>query len=648
METESLGLIHFEPITAESMNLRQVSGEIALRVGDDGAYFGVISIGDTATLMKNCALKGIVTHTEEFASESLFRSINTTDSGINVLIGSRKFTEGWNSWRVSTMGLINFAKGEGSQAIQLFGRGVRLHGYNGCLKRSRKLDDRSVKVPQYLELLETLTIFGIKAQYMEDFKKYLEMEDMPSNETVHEFRLPVINRYNDVKDKKLRVIRVKDGANFKKQSKRLILDVPDAGFMRYLNKSKTVIDCRGKVQTIESEGTIQRQAMTEEHTLDKAYLPMLDYQRIFVELEQYKNEKLYYNISLVKEKFLSILQQDGWYSLIIPESHIRINSIQKLESATDYAVMVLKSYIDKFFKYEKERWEAPLLEYQELQINDNNFVDEYTFSYTDINENDTGAEQVEKFVADLRDILNKHSGIPDYEKDMVHGQLVAFDFRKDVYYYACKHRMTVDGHRCDYHRQWQQAMIDSAVLECIVNLVSDPALSADIQARISQNIDVSALQGQLDALKAKERKVQANKRKYLNMLESLDEGERNYQIKLTDYQARVDAIYDELADISDDIATVERRIEQAMQDRLTEERVFKSIEAFSKIHNRMNDLEKKEFVNAIVSKVEIYPERLSDGRILKYIEFKLPVFYDSENGWDTQSTVETVCLLNKE
>lgn len=414
-------------------NLRQVSGEIALRVGDDGAYFGVISIGDTATLMKNCALKGIVTHTEEFASESLFRSINTTDSGINVLIGSRKFTEGWNSWRVSTMGLINFAKGEGSQAIQLFGRGVRLHGYNGCLKRSRKLDDRSVKVPQYLELLETLTIFGIKAQYMEDFKKYLEMEDMPSNETIHEFRLPVINRYNDVKDKKLRVIRVKDGANFKRQSKRLILDVPDAGFLRYLNKSKTVIDCRSKVQTIESEGTIQRQAMTEEHTLDKAYLPMLDYQRIFVELEQYKNEKLYYNISLVKEKFLGILQQDGWYSLIIPESHIRINSIQKLESATDYAVMVLKSYIDKFFKYEKERWEAPLLEYQELQINDNNFVDEYTFSYTDINENDTGAEQVEKFVADLRDILNEHSGIPDYEKDMVHGQLVAFDFRNHLY-----------------------------------------------------------------------------------------------------------------------------------------------------------------------------------------------------------------------
>src|SRR3546814_19182052 len=50
------------------------------------------------------------------------------DSRLNVLIGSRKFTEGWSSWRVSTMGLLNMGQGEGSQIIQLFGRGVRLKG----------------------------------------------------------------------------------------------------------------------------------------------------------------------------------------------------------------------------------------------------------------------------------------------------------------------------------------------------------------------------------------------------------------------------------------------------------------------------------------------------------------------------------------
>ena len=61
-------------------------------------------------------------------SGSLFHEINKPHSTVNLLIGSKKFTEGWNSWRVSTMGLMNVGKTEGSQIIQLFGRGVRLKG----------------------------------------------------------------------------------------------------------------------------------------------------------------------------------------------------------------------------------------------------------------------------------------------------------------------------------------------------------------------------------------------------------------------------------------------------------------------------------------------------------------------------------------
>lgn len=414
-------------------NLRQVPGEIAMRIGDDGEYFGVISIGDTTGLVKNCDKKGIVAKTEEFVSESLFRSINSPVSNINVLIGSRKFTEGWNSWRVSTMGLINFAKGEGSQAIQLFGRGVRLRGYGGCLKRSSKLDDHSVNIPHNIDVLETLTIFGIKAQYMEDFKHYLELEDMSTNENIFEFKMPVISRYDQVRDKKLRVIKVRSGANFKKQAKRLILDAPSEDFMKYLSKNRVVIDCRSKVQTIESHDSLQRCSITNEHILDAKYLPFLNYDRIFEELEQYKNEKLYYNISIVKEKIHSILETEGWYSLIIPQSHIKIDSIDKLESVVDFCVIVLKSYMDKFYKYEKEKWEAPLLEYQELTASDNNFVGEYTFSYIQEHEADKSHEALKEFVHDVSVLLRDQKGISGYEKSVLSGSVIAFDFNHHLY-----------------------------------------------------------------------------------------------------------------------------------------------------------------------------------------------------------------------
>ena len=73
--------------------------------------------------MKLLAQQGIPCEQENITG-SLFDRINDPQSPVNVLIGSRKFMEGWDSFRVASMGLLNIGKGEGSQIIQLFGRGV--------------------------------------------------------------------------------------------------------------------------------------------------------------------------------------------------------------------------------------------------------------------------------------------------------------------------------------------------------------------------------------------------------------------------------------------------------------------------------------------------------------------------------------------
>lgn len=413
-------------------NISQISGEIGLKVGEHSDYFGVINIGDTSGLMKNCERKGIFVGNEEFLSSSLFQNINTSNSKINMLIGSRKFTEGWNSWRVSTMGLINFAQGEGSQAIQLFGRGVRLKGYDGCLKRSSKLDSR-VTLPKHIDLLETLTIFGIRAQYMEDFKSYLEREGTPINETIRKYTLPVISRFNAVKDKKLHTIIVRHDVHFKQQAARLILDKPDEEFFRYLRNSKTVIDCRSKIQTIASTFSLKLDSHPDELTIPTDILPLLDIQRIFEELQTYKTEKCYYNISIVKEKLIEILNVADWYGLRIPKNHLEINTPEKLEIVTDYAIMALKSYIDKFFKYEKERWEAPHLTYTVLEADDRNFVDEYALTYIQQDEQDTTGEDLEEFISEMAAVLQLNKGLGEYKKTSLHGKLILFDFQSHLY-----------------------------------------------------------------------------------------------------------------------------------------------------------------------------------------------------------------------
>lgn len=412
--------------------IKQVQGEIAMRIGD-GEYFGVINIGDTAKLIKQCEENGIVARDEEFSKESLFRNINKKDSNIKILIGSRKFTEGWNSWRVSTMGLINFARSEGSQAIQLFGRGVRLKGYGGNLKRSSVLE--GVKHPKNMRYIETLTIFGVRAQYMEDFKKFMADEGAPTNDEVINIKLPVVSRFGDLKGKTLRVIKVKNGINFKKQSRRLILDVPQDDFMSYLNRSKTRIDCRSKIQNIQSDGSFQMniQANVEENTIGIDALQLLNYYRIFDELQDYKNEKSYFNISIEREKIKNILMVEGWYSLIIPKKHLIIDSYSQIEVVTDFAIMVMKSYLDKFYKFEKQRWETPYLEYQDLAADDNNFVEEYSITYTRQSAMDNTGAELEKFISEANDLLSQHKCIPEYSKKGVHNALVLFDFRSHLY-----------------------------------------------------------------------------------------------------------------------------------------------------------------------------------------------------------------------
>ena len=413
--------------------IKQVSGEIALRVGGDNDYFGVINIGDTAKLAKLCEANEIVVKSDEFISDSFFRKINSKKSSVNVLIGSRKFTEGWNSWRVSTMGLINFAKGEGSQAIQLFGRGVRLRGYNGTLKRSNQLS--AVKIPKNLSTLETLTIFGLKAQYMEDFRSYLQDgEGMPANDNIYEFRLPVIKRIAELSKQKLHVLRISPGKDFKKQSARLILDTPDEGLMKYITRSPIVIDCRAKVQTIESAGSFhfEKTAIVEPRNMPIRYLDLLDYQRIYEVLQEYKNEKFYFNISIDINNLQNILETDGICKLIIPENHLNVDSMEKLIALTDYSILVLQSYMDKFFVYHKAKWEAPYMAYREIAVDDNNFVDEYKVTYTPVAKEDNTAVALERFLQELESVLIERKHIPEYIRSF-ENRLFAFDFRHHLY-----------------------------------------------------------------------------------------------------------------------------------------------------------------------------------------------------------------------
>ena len=116
-------------------------------------------------------------------------------------------------------------------------------------------------------------------------------------------------------------------------------------------------------------------------------------------------------------------------------------------------------------------------------------------------------------------------------------------------------------------------------------------------------------------------------------------------------QERLDKLYDEITDIENAIEEVETRLYNIRQDKISEDNVYQFLLFFDKLYDKFTDLEKKTFLKSFLSDVFIYEEEQKDGRILKGLRFKFPIYMNGRNvlgvDWDNESTDETVVLLSK-
>lgn len=393
--------------------------EIGLRIGN-AEYFGVINVGDSAKLVALCEANGIMCETKEFGQLSLFAEINNESSPINILIGSKKFNEGWSSWRVSVMGLMNVGRSEGSEIIQLFGRGVRLKGFEYSLKRSSKLDSfyNPGPIPKGLRGIETLNIFGVRADYMDAFRKYLEDEGLPANEENNiQIDIPTVNLLGDTK---LKVIRLKQGYDFKKSVVVNPLDM--------MEDTKIKLDWTPRVEAMYSSGTRVRTEVAEyKGKLNEEHLSLLDWNRIFFALQQLKNERSWYNMQLTVDMLHTLMANPSWYELVIQEADMEFHDFGRdVERWENITISLLRAYIDRAYKRSKGKWEAQFMETVYVNANDPNFFDEYTVEVRQ------DQEQWIERLKELREQINSGNMKGNFEINSKWIQALRFD--RHLYY----------------------------------------------------------------------------------------------------------------------------------------------------------------------------------------------------------------------
>ena len=170
-------------------------------------------------------------------------------------------------------------------------------------------------------------------------------------------------------------------------------------------------------------------------------------------------------------------------------------------------------------------------------------------------------------------------------------------------------------------------------------MVTSPDFEKGIREKIAARVDTSELEQELDGLKKKMRQLEVSKDKIAIQMDNLDVTDSMYEKK-----------YDEMALTENHMDEIQSRLAHIRRKQLSGDRIYNFLIAFDKLYDKLSDAEKKEFMGTFVESIELYPERLENGKFLKHIHFRFPVYYNGtvidDISWENESTVETVVLLS--
>jgi len=371
----------FQNRAGGELSIARIKGdenEIMLRVGQAEKPFGLINVGDASGLATHIAeqeFDNVAVLESEFA-ETMFGQINQSSSPVNLLIGSKRFVEGWDCWRVSTLGLMHVGKSEGAQIIQLFGRGVRLKGYDWSLQRSGFATP--THQPELIQYVETLNVFGIEADFMERFRKFLEEEELPRNDQKQVFTVPLTVTYDF--GQRLKVLRPRkkrgDGReyDFKRDGA-----VPALTLIPEKIRQKGVaIDWYPRIQSLESKKG-SKLGTKEETVFEDGHLDFLDYDDLFFRLEKFKRERTWHNLNITKSMIRMLLTDRTWYKVVVPSGKMEFSDFGNVALWQEMAAELLQKFSEEYYNYCKAAFIEPRLELREIEAGDGSLpeADEY-------------------------------------------------------------------------------------------------------------------------------------------------------------------------------------------------------------------------------------------------------------------------------
>ncbi len=200
---------------------------------------------------------------------------------------------------------------------------------------------------------------------------------------------------------------------------------------------------------------------------------------------------------------------------------------------------------------------------------------------------------------------------------------------KEVGYYVCGKNKHDRGKFCEYKADLKKSVIEPLVIEAVKEIVSQKYFAEAIKSRIGNLNNNDEIDREIKNFEVKLGEVELNKARLEKEIDTLPFDTKFRERKLRDLNARLDGMYETIAELEELIADANLCKKAMEEEAVTLENIYQILLNFSEFFDIIDEDERKNLLCYLIKEIQLNPhwEKKSP---LKWIEFNFPIYRNGE------------------
>lgn len=234
------------------------------------------------------------------------------------------------------------------------------------------------------------------------------------------------------------------------------------------------------------------------------------------------------------------------------------------------------------------------------------------------------------------------------------------EYYADMWYYLCKNTKAEGVTKCTYPKHVRQDKLDSQVRAIVQEALRNMDFTERMKKRLGARSGLDELNAEMDRLLAERKKEERQRAKLSAKTKALDADDPLYDSKFEFLQGILDEHFASIAELDRKIEDVGIAIRNAMRETAAVEHTMALMGvAVDLMDVLMEPEQERRIVHLLIESIQILPEPMPDGLILKSVRFRVPLEYNGVEMREVEADLsvydslpsgnhdETVVLLSK-